>query len=889
MHPRNGIQIARFVNFAGVIALAAGWLLTSCAGRQSDPEIEYLSVTPVSSSLALGSTAQFKVFAMNSRGVSKDVTETTALQVLDLNVATVNSSGLVKSMATGKTMLVAKLSGIQGVASIVVSKAALTKITIAAPPSSIVLGQNAQLRATGTYTDATIQDITNLVTWSAAQPTVIAVSPTGMAAAEAVGSTEVTASLNGISASSQIFASPAALVSIAVGVSHTTLPLGGTEQLMAIGYYTDGSTMDLTSAATWSSSSPGVVAVSNAGAVSTKAAGASVVSASVSGIAGTASLTVSSAAMVSIAVNISQQSLPLGSGEQLTAIATFTDGSTRDLTSSATWISSSPGVITVSNAGAVTAKSVGAAVISASYSNITGNVNLSASNAALVSIAVSISSPSLPLGNSEQLTATGSYTDGSTKNLTSSAIWSSSSPSVITISNTGSVTAKSLGNSVISASSSGVAGSISGSANLSASNAALVSIAVSAGNPSLPLGNSEQLTATGTYTDGSTKNLTSSATWSSSSPGVVAVSSSGAVTTKGVGNAVVSASSSTLVGTTKVAVSAAALLAINISSASTTVPVGNKIQLIAIGSFTDKSSKDLSSSVTWVSSSPGVLSIANSGAAAGVSVGTANVAASSGSVSAAVSLIVSAPALSTLSLVPAGPTLPLGGTLQLSVTGTFSDGSTQDVTQQVTWNLDNATIASISATGLVSGLQIGTSGIEASLNGVQVSDVLTVQPLFTISYFDATSGADSTIRVTNPAITGQDLCAMVYVFDQDQQMSECCGCSISQDGLLTLSLNKNLLNNPLTGVKSKTGTVLLIAADESSNTSCNASSITPVGMVIAWATHLPQSASGLMSSSEEPLSNSALSPTLSAALQAQCSFVQQLGSGQGVCSCGNQP
>ena len=375
MHPRNGIQIARFVNFAGVIALAAGWLLTSCAGRQSDPEIEYLSVTPVSSSLALGSTAQFKVFAMNSRGVSKDVTETTALQVLDLNVATVNSSGLVKSMATGKTMLVAKLSGIQGVASIVVSKAALTKITIAAPPSSIVLGQNAQLRATGTYTDATIQDITNLVTWSAAQPTVIAVSPTGMAAAEAVGSTEVTASLNGISASSQIFASPAALVSIAVGVSHTTLPLGGTEQLMAIGYYTDGSTMDLTSAATWSSSSPGVVAVSNAGAVSTKAAGASVVSASVSGIAGTASLTVSSAAMVSIAVNTSQQSLPLGSGEQLTAIATFTDGSTRDLTSSATWISSSPGVITVSNAGAVTAKSVGAAVISASYSNITGNVS----------------------------------------------------------------------------------------------------------------------------------------------------------------------------------------------------------------------------------------------------------------------------------------------------------------------------------------------------------------------------------------------------------------------------------------------------------------------------------------------------------------------------------
>lgn len=889
MHPRNSSHVARFLNFAGVIALAAGLLLTSCAGHQSDPDIVYLSVTPVSSFLALGSMAQFKVFALNSRGVSTDVTGMATLQVLDLNVATVNSSGLVKSMATGKTMLVAKLSGIEGAASIVVSKAALKEITIAAPPSSIVLGQSMQLKATGTYTNATVQDITNLVTWSVAQPAVIAVSPTGMAATKAAGSTEVTASLNGISTSNQISVAPAALVSIAVGASHTTLPLGGTEQLMAIGYYTDGSTMDLTSSATWTSSSPGVVAVSNAGAVSTKAAGASVVSASVSGIAGTASLTVSSAAMVSIAVNTSQASLPLGSGEQLAAIATYTDGSTRDLTSSATWTSSSPSVITVSNTGTVTAKSVGAAVISASSSNITGNVNLSASTAALVSIAVGASNPSLPLGNSEQLTATGTYTDGSTKNLTSSVTWSSSSPGVITVSNTGTVTAKTLGNSVVSASSSGVASSISGSANLSVSNAALVSIVVNASNPSLPLGNSEQLTATGTYTDGSTKNLTSSAAWSSSSPGVIAVSNTGAVTTKGVGNAVVSASSSTLVGTTKLAVSAAALVAINISAAGTTVPVGNTVQLSAIGSFTDQSTKNLSSSVIWASSAPSILSVASSGAAAGVSVGTANVAASSGGVSAVVSLSVSGPVLSTLSLVPAGPILPLGSALQLSVTGTFSDGSTQDVTQQVTWNLDNPTIASISATGLVSGLQIGTSGIEASLNGVQVSDVLTVQPLFTVSYFDATSGIDSTIRVTNPAITGQDLCAMVYVFNQDQQMSECCGCAVSQDGLLTLSLNKNLLNNPLTGVKSKSGTVLLIASDEGSTTSCNASSITPAGMVIAWTTHLPQSASGLMSSSEEPLSNSPLSPTLSAALQAQCSFVQQLGSGQGVCSCGSQP
>jgi hypothetical protein len=734
--------------------------------------------------------------------VSTDVTDMADLQVLDASVAEVNSGGMVKSLSIGKTKLVAKMSGLQGAAFIAVSQAALAGITIAGPSSPIPLGQSVQLKATGTYTDSTVQDLTNLVDWSAAQPN-ISISPAGILSTKAAGSAAISASLRGISASSQVSVSPAALISIAVGATQATLPLGGTAQLTALGSYTDGSITDLTSSVSWTSSSPGAVAVSSAGAISTKAVGASVISASLSGISGTVSLSVSPAAIVSIAVNASRQSLALGNSEQLTATGTYTDGSTKDLTSSATWSSSLPGVIAISNTGSVTAKSVGTAVVSVSFSSVTGN--------------------------------------------------------------------------------------ITGSANLSASNAALVSIAVSAGNPSLPLGSSEQLIATGSYTDGTTKDLTSSVTWSSSSPGVVATSSTGAVTTMSVGNAVVSASSSTITGTAKLAVSAAALVAINLSSASTTVPIGNTVQLSAIGSFTDQSTKDLSSSVMWASSAPNVLTIKSSGVAAGVAIGTASVAATSGSVSAVVNLSVSAPALSSLSLAQTSPTLPLGGTLQLSVTGTFSDGSTQDVTQQVAWNLDNPAIATISATGLVSGLQIGTSGIEASLNGVQVSDTLTVQPLLTVSYFDATSNVDSTIRVTNPAITGQDLCTMVYVFDQDQQMSECCGCTISQDGLLTLSLNKNLLANPLTGVKSKSGTVLMVAADKASNTGCDPTSATPAGMVIAWATHLPQSASGLMSSSEEPLSNSPLSPTLSSALQAQCSFVQQLGSGQGICSCGSQP
>jgi hypothetical protein len=794
MRPRNSTNISLSRVFIGAGALLTLWLCAGCAAMHSTPFLAFLTVTPNSPAIALGQSLQFKVVATYSDETTEDVTGSVDWQTLDPGVATVNESGLAGSVAVGRTTIVATKSGARGEAALVVSKAALTGISVASPPSPIALGQSAQLVATGTYTDKSTQDITSSVSWSAAQPSVVEVSATGLAVSKVVGSTEVTASLSNISASGQITVSAAMLASVAVGASHPSLPLGGTEQLSAIG--------------------------------------------------------------------------------------TYTDGNTKDFTASATWTSSSPGVLAVSSTGAVTTKSVGAAVVSAAVSGFTSSANLIVSSASLVSIAVSAGHPSLPLGNTEQVSATGTYTDGSTKDLSASAAWSSSSPGVLAVSSTGAVTTKSVGAAVVSAAVSG----ITGSANLTVSSASLVSIAVSAGHPSLPLGNTEQLSATGTYTDGSTKDLTASATWTSSSP-VLAVSSTGTVTTKSVGAAVVSAAVSSITGKASLTVSAAALSGISISAASATVPLGDTLQLNAMGHFTDGSTQDVTGSVNWSSSSRGVLTVAASGLATAIAVGTVSVAASSSTITGVVSLAVSGPVLSTLSLAPAGPTLPLGSTLQLTVTGAYSDGSTQDVTSQVSWNIDIATIASITAGGLVSGLQVGSTAIEASLNGVQTSDILTVQPLFTVGYYDATSGIDSTIRITNPATTSQSLCAMVYVFDQDQQMSECCGCMVSQDGLRTFSLNKDLLSNPLTGVPSKSGTVMLVAADQSTNTSCNASAITPAGTVIGWSTHISQS--GALSSEEEPFSNSPLSATLSAAIQAQCAFVQQLGSGQGLCGCGN--
>jgi hypothetical protein len=158
-----------------------------------------------------------------------------------------------------------------------------------------------------------------------------------------------------------------------------------------------------------------------------------------------------------------------------------------------------------------------------------------------------------------------------------------------------------------------------------------------------------------------------------------------------------------------------------------------------------------------------------------------------------------------------------------------------------------------------------------------------------VSYFSNahTSGvADATVRLTNPGVTGGNLCAEIYVFDQSQQLSECCGCLLSPDGLRTLSVNGDVTGNPLTGVKSKTGVVKIVSADAFVNRSCDPTTIAPKASLAAWSTNIQKQNASTFTITETTFQLGPLGDDELAALQQQCSFSSTLGSGQGVCSCG---
>jgi hypothetical protein len=71
----------------------------------------------------------------------------------------------------------------------------------------------------------------------------------------------------------------------------------------------------------------------------------------------------------------------------------------------------------------------------------------------------------------------------------------------------------------------------------------------------------------------------------------------------------------------------------------------------------------------------------------------------------------------------------VGSGEQLTAIGTYSDGSTKDLSGQVNWSSSAASVVGVSSTGFASAVATGTATIGASLNGVSTSAALNVTPI----------------------------------------------------------------------------------------------------------------------------------------------------------------
>jgi uncharacterized protein YjdB len=93
---------------------------------------------------------------------------------------------------------------------------------------------------------------------------------------------------------------------------------------------------------------------------------------------------------------------------------------------------------------------------------------------------------------------------------------------------------------------------------------------------------------------------------------------------------------------------------------------------------------------------------------------------------ATINYTVTAPVLQSIAVTPANPSIAAGTTKQFTATGTYSDNSTQNLTNQVTWASSNTAAATVDNTGLATGTATGTASISATLGAQTGSTTLTV-------------------------------------------------------------------------------------------------------------------------------------------------------------------
>ena len=514
-------------------------------------------------------------------------------------------------------------------------------------------------------------------------------------------------------------------------------------QFTAIGNFSGLFTREITAQVLWDSSDPGVATISNVGRATAASPGRTTVTARLGDVTASFELAVSDAVITSLAIAPLTPSTPAGLTTQFSAVGTFSDATNQDLTFDADWESSDPAVATIGNApgdkGLARALAAGTTVISAAFGGVTQSTDMVVTAPTLQSIAIEPANASLLSLTRRGYRAIGSFSDGTSRDISSEVTWSSGSPLVAEIDATsGQLTALAQGTASISA----ALGAVSATTGLTVTGGNLTSIQISPLNPALvhptstlagAVGTTRRMTALGNFSNGTQRDITEMVTWEILPTGFAQVGNTGGnggvvgtlAPTVNPATVTLSANFRTLPpASTSLSVLSGTLSSLLVTPTESNIAVGTSTRFQVTGSFIGAPTQDLTRDAVWSSSAPLVASVDTSsfkeGRLRGLQAGTALITASFGTLTSNnATLTVTSRALQNLNIAPVNPATGIGGSLQFTATAIYLDGNSQIVTEDATLLLDNTNVAifpdASKNPGLVYGVNLGTATLTSRL------------------------------------------------------------------------------------------------------------------------------------------------------------------------------
>ena len=694
--------------------------------------VAFVSVAVNSVSLLVGQTTQ--AAAITSDAANNVVTgRAVVFSTSNTNVATVDQFGVVTAVGAGAVNIIATSEGQSGFVTIVVSTVPINSISVSLAGGSSNFFVGGTNQATAVARDVGGSVLTGrAIAWSSSNPGVATVNASGLVTLIGPGTANIIAAAEGKSAQIAVNVTMAPVASVTVTLNASALfPLRTTQATAVLrdvnGTILTGRTI------VWSSTNQLTGLVSPTGLVTALLPGATSITATSEAVSGSAVLTVSLAPVSTVTTSLAPTSVVAGQTSQATAV-------TRDALGDVvtgrtiTWSSANSTIATVDANGLVTSVATGVVDITATSESKSGSATLAVSAVPVATVAVSLggNSNTFLVGATTQATVVTRDANGAV--LTGRVVaWSSSNPTVATVSVNGLITMVSPGTADIIAQSEGK----SSLASVAVTLPPVAAVTVVLTPASVIAGQSSQATAT--TRDALNNVLTGRVvTWQSSNTTVATVNASGAITTLAVGTASITATSESRSGFATLTVTApppAPVATVSVVVAPTSVIAGQPSQ--ATATLRDANSNVLSGRViTWQSSNTTVATVDANGLVTTLAAGTANITATSESQSGFATLTVTAPVgqVATITVTLAPQSVAVGQNSQGTATPLDANGNVVPV-QNIQWDSSDPTIATVDANGRVTTLKVGTTDISAKARGRTgtATLIVTVVPVANVS------------------------------------------------------------------------------------------------------------------------------------------------------------
>ncbi|KMZ42198.1 MULTISPECIES: Ig-like domain-containing protein [Bacillales] len=661
-------------------------------------KVKALTTEDQTLNVRIGNTANVKLTAVYSDGTTEDVTTKADWSIDNPAIATV-VNGAIKGLNSGSGTVTAKFGSQSTTISVNVEIA--HRLEPNKNQVSLLLNGEETIKLKAIFPDGSVtEDVSDKAEWSS-DNTAVADALKGTIKAYGAGTATITAKYGTKTATIKVDVDTTQKLEL--NKQNIFMNVGKEEDIeLKATYANNGGSTVVNDKAEWSSDREDVAYYSN-GKIHAVKSGEAVITAKY----GNKSVQVRVDVEVPRSLYINPAFLTMKSGDKkdVTVNASFANGTSEEVTSKVEWSSDNADVV-FANGKTVSAYKAGTANVTAKYGGKTATLVVDVD--VPQNLTADITTVAIPVGGAKQVTVKASYPGGgSAEDVTQKVVWSSSSPNVASV-RQGLITGVSTGSVTVTATYG------TRTVNISVSVGVMQTLTVDKKKIVLANGKSETVKLTAAYADGTNKDVTDTATWSTASAAVAEVMN-GKITATGAGKTTITGTFDGKSVSIAVEVDQATNLSVDPRMLILNVNESKDIKLSATDSAGN--SDNVTKDAEWSSTSLKVADVVN-GRVTGLSNGRATITAKYGGKS--ISIQVEVGIVSKLEADKRFVSTKSNSNVQVTLTATFSDGRTMDVTNLADWKTSNYKVADVSK-GLVSGRAYGKTTVTARYNDKSVS------------------------------------------------------------------------------------------------------------------------------------------------------------------------